>query len=168
MKEHFLEIIIALLALGWILIEIKRKIRQKPKISYKEKVKKGKVYEKFISKHYRSLGYHVIEHGKIMGKKDQGIDIIAQKRDETILIQCKNFHKNTTWKIKQKDIKAFRMDCIDFIGENPQYKSGNIKALFILSNDVIDYSAKVYIEEKRRSGKNIAYQIIPMRASLSP
>jgi len=163
MNELFLKIVVALLVLSWIFIEIKRKISQKPKTSYKEKVKKGKIYEKFISKYYKSLGYKVVEHGKIMGKKDQGIDIIAQKRDETVLIQCKNFHPNTLWKIKQKDIKAFRMDCLDFIAENPHYKSKSIKALFILSNDVIDYGAKAYIKEKKAKGKKIDYEIIPYK-----
>jgi len=132
------------------------------KLSDAEKLKKGQEYEKFISDYYRSLKYKVREHGKIMGKKDQGIDVIAKNKRETILIQCKNFHANTAWKIQQKDIKAFRMDCIDFINENPQYRSKHIRALFVTSNDILDYGAKKYIEEKKKKGKNIDYQTIPL------
>ena len=129
--------------------------------TYWEKVKKGSEYEEFIADYYKSLGYDVVEHGKMMGRKDMGIDIIAFKKNEILLIQCKNFKENSRWKIRQKDIKAFRMDCINFLVENPEHKREKMKGLFIASNDVFDNGAKRYAKEKRMQGKEIACKVIP-------
>ena len=129
------------------------------KTTYQEKQKKGKDFEEYVAKYYSNLNYMVIEHGKSYGKKDQGIDLIATEK-EVILIQCKNYSKNHSWKIRQKDIKAFRINCIDFVEKNKQYKTKNTKILFIVSKDVLDIGAKLYIEEKKKEGKKIDYKII--------
>jgi len=133
---------------------------KKHKTSYKEKQIKGKEFEKYVARYYQLLDYTVIEHGQLMGKKDKGIDIIAENEKEILLIQCKNYDINSSWKIRQKDIKAFRMDCLDFIFENKKYKKSKTKALFILSGDFIDNGAKKYISEKKAQGKKIDYKII--------
>jgi len=133
---------------------------KKTKTSYQEKQIKGKEFEKYVARYYQLLDYTVIEHGQIMGRKDKGIDIIAENEKEILLIQCKNYDINSTWKIRQKDIKAFRMDCLDFIHENPKYKIDKTKALFIISDNFIDNGAKNYIKEKKAQGKKIDYKII--------
>ncbi|RRS30979.1 MAG: hypothetical protein P794_05010 [Epsilonproteobacteria bacterium (ex Lamellibrachia satsuma)] len=138
----------------------KYKAPYRKKTSYKEKIIKGANFEKYVARYYDLLDYKIIEHGKIYGKKDQGIDIIAINEKETILIQCKNYNNNHKWKIRQKDIKAFRMNCIDFVNNNPEYKKKNTNILFITSNDILDAGAKKYIKEKRMEGKKIDYKII--------
>ena len=57
--------------------------------------KKGLDYEVFVAKKYIEKGYEVILHGVLEGRIDCGIDLIAKKENETILIQCKN------WQIEQ-------------------------------------------------------------------
>ena len=49
----------------------------------------GRDYERFIAYQYTRMGYHVNPRGILRGKGDGGIDLIAQKRNETLLIQCK-------------------------------------------------------------------------------
>jgi len=150
--------IIILGSIGIVLILLKKLTNKKKP----NNIQKGKLYEEFIAHHYKDKGYEVIERGKIMGKKDGGIDIIAKNDDEILLIQCKNYDINSTWKIRQKDIKAFRMDCLDFIEENNTYKTENTKAIFIISDNFIDNGAKNYIKEKQNKGKKIEYKIIPI------
>jgi len=132
----------------------------KNKTTYQEKIQKGKDYEDYIARYYSLIDYTVIEHGKLLGRKDQSIDIIAEKENEILLIQCKNYNENHKWKIRQKDIKAFRMDCIDFIEKNKQYKKPYTKILFVTSKDILDQGAKMYIQEKKQEGKNIDYRVI--------
>lgn len=52
---------------------------------------KGKRYERKVSQYYRSKGYNVIEYGLEKGFNDEGIDVIAKKDNEILLIQCKNW-----------------------------------------------------------------------------
>ena len=61
----------------------------------------GRRYERYIGFLYEIDGYKVDYNGIRMGKKDDGIDIIATKRQELIIIQCKwykedsQIHSNT-------------------------------------------------------------------------
>jgi len=128
--------------------------------SYKEKVLKGKEYEEFVAKIYRSRGYHVTEYGKIKGKEDHGIDLIAKKEKEIVLIQCKNWKENGKWKIKHKDIKAFQTDARTFVEDKPLLRSCLLTARYTISGDFIHSSAINHIEEMKKLGKRVDYEIV--------
>ena len=49
----------------------------------------GRDYERFIACKYTRMGYRVISRGILLGKSDGGIDLIARKEHEILLIQCK-------------------------------------------------------------------------------
>jgi len=121
------------------------------------KIEKGQNYEEFIADIYRDRGYHVIEHGKIMGRKDGGIDLIATKEDETILIQCKNWKESGQWRIRQHHIKALRTDARDFIEKHPEFKKPKLKARFVLSGRILDKGAWRYLKETENI---VDYEII--------
>lgn len=109
---------------------------------------KGEEYEKLISEHYRKQGYKVIENGKIQGKKDGGIDIIAKKKNELILIQCKNWRKDGAYKITHNDLKTFLGNCTPYT-ENIDKNKIKVERLFITSADILDSSAKAYLSEMK-------------------
>jgi len=127
---------------------------------YKEKVRRGELYEDFIANHYRELGYTVTENGKENGCKDGGIDLIAKKDKEAILIQCKDWDKNGKWKIRQKNILEFRSRARDFVEANPKLKSYLLTARYTISEEFIDISAIKHIEEIQKKGKRVDYEII--------
>ena len=56
----------------------------------------GKDYERYIGYLYESKGYKVEYHGIKKGFEDLGIDLICTKSDETLLIQCKNWKKESS------------------------------------------------------------------------
>ena len=55
---------------------------------------KGNDYERQIGRFYQQQGYKVYFKGIKEGRRDQGIDLIAYKGREAILIQCKNWENN--------------------------------------------------------------------------
>ena len=118
---------------------------------------KGEQYEEYIAKHYRTKNYYVIENGKNKGRKDGGIDLIAIKQNQLILIQCKNWNENNSYKITHKDIKVLITETKDFLDKYPKYKNYIIKIRYTLSGNFIDASAKKYILESK---ENIDYEII--------
>lgn len=119
----------------------------------KENKIKGNAYEEQVAHYYRSKGYEVIEHGKLKGKKDGGIDLIASYNDETLLIQCKNWK---TSKITHVHLKEFLYNAKAFIENNDL--SGNINFMYIVSNEILDKSAKGFLYN---ANENINFKIIP-------
>ena len=119
--------------------------KEKNKIMYQENMKKGSDYEEFIANHFRSRGYDVIEHGKLKGKKDLGIDLIATKDGELNLIQCKNWSEKN--KVKHNDLKEFLGNVTAFIEKNPELQYNRLKRLYIISNESLHNSAKHYLRE---------------------
>lgn len=110
-------------------------LKPKKKFYYGEnwKKKKGDDYEFYIKKFYENEGYKVFPNGYIKGFKDGGIDLVAHKGKETILIQCKN------WKSKAelKSITKFYNDCKNY--EKYNYKKLNsryIRKVFVISNEI--------------------------------
>lgn len=100
--------------------------------SYKKMatVQKGEAYERQVGRYLEKRGYFVEYRGINLGVKDDGIDLIAQKDDEMILVQCKNHAVG----IQQKYIRAFIGDFCIFLREHPKYKSEKIFAYFFSSN----------------------------------
>lgn len=66
----------------------RRRFRQNIDLANKQK---GDKYELQISSLYKSKGYKVYQNGAINGVADGGIDLIAYKGDDAVLIQCKNW-----------------------------------------------------------------------------
>ncbi len=139
-------------------IEEAKKIHKKNDPSF-YKIKKGEEFEKFIGKKFEKKGYIVKFNGIEQGKKDSSIDLIAIKGENLILTQCKNWKKESKYKINHEKIKAFIGDTYTFLTKNPQYQNYKIKRLFCVSNDVFDKSAKKYMKENRSI---IEYRIIPI------
>lgn len=54
----------------------------------------GKRYERYIGYVYENLGYKVEFQGLKKGKKDRGIDLIAKKKKDILIIQCKRIRKD--------------------------------------------------------------------------
>jgi len=123
--------------------------KKKKPLSYKEKIKKGEEYEKFIAEHFKSQGYTIAEHGKDNGVKDNGIDIIAKMQKNIYFIQCKNWSKESSYKIRDKELKVSRQDAKDYMMKHPLYVNGGykMKLLYITSEDIFHKSALYYAEE---------------------
>jgi restriction system protein len=120
--------------------------RFKKKLSWKEKKKLGDEFENHVVNHYKKLGYTIDHRGKKLGRKDGGIDIIATKENEIILIQCKNYLKENS--INQKDIRAFNGDCYTY-AENNNLDLAHTKFKFIVSNKrSLDNGAVYYCQDK--------------------
>jgi len=107
-------------------------------------VHQGHQYEFFVSDYFKDQGYNVVNHYK-KGQKDEGIDIIATKGDELLLIQCKNWQKSV---ITHSDIKEFLGNCYLFLYKNPQYrKFKKVRRLFVSSQSSLDESAKYLLKD---------------------
>lgn len=132
------------------------------KTTYKEKIQKGKEYEEYVAKVYRSRGYHVSEYGKQMGKEDHGIDLIAKKEKHLVLIQCKNWNKSGKWKITHKDIKVFQTEARLFVEDKNILRQCLLDARYVISGNFIHTSALKHIEEIQKIGKRVDYEIIEM------
>ncbi len=153
-----MDIVIVIIILLLLIFFFLLKHRKKP-IS---NIEKGSIYEEYIAKYYRKKKYIVWEHGKEMGRADLGIDLVAIKDNDVILIQCKNWSIHHKYKIRTRDIKAFRTDGRDFLDINPEYKNSNLSLEFILSGEFIDEGAKVYINVIKKRGKRVDYKIMKL------
>ena len=124
----------------------------KPKrMSDKEKKEKGDLYEAYISKYFKDLGYTIAEHGKDNGVKDNGIDLIAKKGKEIYFIQCKNWSLSNGKKIKDKDLKATQTDARDYLKKNILYINLGyvMKILYVCSENIYHPSATYYARENK-------------------
>lgn len=125
-----------------------------PKTTYQENKKRGNDYEEFVGKYYERQGYKVIYHGLEQGKKDGGIDLIAENEYETLLIQCKAWQKA---EVKQKHIKEFIGNCTTFLEDNPQ-NNLKVKRIFVTSSEKSEKGLDKYLIQ--HVGK-IEYIIMP-------
>jgi len=124
-----------------------------------QKVEKGANYEAYVAEYYRSLGYEVIEHGKIMERKDAGIDLIAKNHKEAIMIQCKNWKAGSKYTINHEAISAFVGKVEMFLAKNIEYQQYEIKRIFTVSEPILDKSALAIINENREM---VRYEHIPL------
>ena len=139
--------------------KVKKEFTEEEKKAYAQRMKdlkeKGKEYEKFVAGRYKLEGYDIYLHGIKKGLKDKGIDIICTKDEELILIQCKNWKKNSSYKINHEKLKAFVGSCTEYINENKLFDK-KIKLKFITSNYILDKSGKKFLEES----KTLQYEIL--------
>jgi len=108
-------------------------------------IKQGKEFEYYVSNYFREQGYEVINNFE-KNEKDEGIDIIAKKgNDELLLIQCKNWEIPV---ISHKEIKEFLGNCYLFLYNHKEYrKFKKVRRLYITSNSNLDKSAKYLLKE---------------------
>ena len=125
-------------------------------------IEKGSNYELFVAEHYRSKGYDVLEHGKEYGKLDKGIDLIAKKENEIIIIQCKNWKAGGKFTVDHAIVKEFIGNVATFLDKNAIYKDYIVKKIFAVSERVLDKSAMEFITANKQT---IRYLHLPMKDS---
>ncbi|MDD3324295.1 MAG: restriction endonuclease [Sulfurospirillaceae bacterium] len=126
----------------------------KPRTTYQENKKRGNDYEEFVGAYYERQGYQITYHGFERGRKDGGIDLIAENEYETLLIQCKAWQKAI---VKQKHIKEFIGNCTIFLENNPQIAT-KIKRVFVTSSEAEDRALTKYLQENKNK---IEFIIMP-------
>lgn len=94
-----------------------------------------------MGKYYEKLGYSIQYRGLTHGRKDGGIDLIAIKENETLLIQCKAW---TNTVIKQKHVKEFIGNCAIFLEDYPP-NTPLVKRIFITSSEAEDRALSKYL-----------------------
>lgn len=115
-------------------IELK-KILERIKPTYTDEQKanmkrSGDEFEKRVGKYYEYLGYIVEYRGLELGFEDGGIDLIARKGNEVLLIQCKYWKKINS--IKGKNIKEFYGNCNFYIDQNNLNRK-NVICLYVIN-----------------------------------
>lgn len=125
------------------------------KVSNKSQNKqKGDKYELQIGKSYQQQGYKVYFKGINEGMRDKGIDLIAYKGKEALLIQCKNWENS---QIKQEHLRIFLGDCTAYCEQNQKiFAKKNVRRVFVTSCESMDYGVKKFIMEN-----NIEYKVVP-------
>ena len=124
------------------------------KMSKDEKNKKGAKYEKHVSNYYKERGYLIKERG---GYKDGGIDLIAYSNNQILLIQCKNWNHNNSYRIGEKDVREFYGGC-NFYIDKEDIRDKNIICIYAIPNKgLLNSRAKNIFKEHYKKCK---YEII--------
>lgn len=133
------------------------------KFGIDSKKKAGNDYEIFIGNYYEKKGYIVKYNGIENGIHDNSIDLIAIKKEEILLIQCKNWSldwvKKNKKEIDEKELKSFLGDVSEFIKTNKVYQDFKIKKIFVVSNSIFSKSGYAFI----KNTPNLEMAIIPMK-----
>jgi len=99
----------------------------------KQNEKKGAQYEKNVAQYYISKNYEVEERGLKKGLKDGGIDLIASKQNQILLIQCKNWNPDNSFKIKETMVREFYGACHFYINDK-EIKDKEIICVYVIPN----------------------------------
>jgi DUF2075 family protein len=97
----------------------------------------GKIYERYVGYLYEEKGYDVDYVGIFKGFEDLGRDLIAEKNNEIIVIQCKNWSKFKT--IYEKHIFQFFGTVFKYKDEN---EDKNVKAVFYSATKLSDLAKR--------------------------
>lgn len=123
------------------------------RIQYENK-QKGERYELQIGRWYQKQGYKVYFKGINEGRRDGGIDLIAYKGQEAILIQCKNW-ENT--QVKQEHLRIFMGDCTAYLEQNEaRFRRKNVRRAFVTSCKFQEYAVKKFVASNK-----IDYVVMP-------
>ena len=107
-------------------------------------IKQGKEFEYYVSDYFKKQGYEVINNFE-KEREDEGIDIIAKKGEELLLIQCKNWEVPV---ISHKEIKEFLGNCYLFLYKHKEYrKFKRVRRLYITSQSNLDKSARYLLKD---------------------
>jgi hypothetical protein len=98
----------------------------------------GREYERFIGYNYETLGYDVVFSGAIQGLEDMGRDVIARRRSEFRVIQCKYWsqdkliHEKHIFQLFGSTLEyAFRLGKFDDVRQLSLF-GGGIKATDVM------------------------------------
>lgn len=103
-------------------------------------------FEIQVAKHFENDGYRVYLNCILDVKKDNAIDLICWKDKNLILIQCNNSIPNNENKISHIDLQVFIDSCEDCM-EEKNLKYSTLQRMIISSSDILDFSAKKYLED---------------------
>lgn len=122
-------------------------------------------YRRQLCRFYESQGY-LIEYGD--GKKSirpKGIDIIATKFNETLLVKCENQREKDPYRIDKNALKRFMVECDYCVKHYPEYKNERIRKILVTPENILDQGAQKFAEEY---SKNIEYQLMPFENKTKP
>ena len=97
----------------------------------------GRIYERYVGYLYEIKGYDVEYVGIFKGYEDLGRDLICQKGNDFIIIQCKNWSQFKT--IYEKHIFQFFGTVFQYKDENPNKK---VKAIFYTTTKLSDLARR--------------------------
>ncbi|MFA5878045.1 MAG: restriction endonuclease [Candidatus Staskawiczbacteria bacterium] len=97
----------------------------------------GRIYERFVGYIYEQKGYDVEYVGIFKGYEDLGRDLICQKENQIIVIQCKYWSQFRT--IYEKHIFQFFGTVFQYKDQN---KSKKVKAVFYTTTKVSDLARR--------------------------
>ncbi|MFH0740071.1 MAG: restriction endonuclease [bacterium] len=97
----------------------------------------GRIYERYVGYLYEMKGYDVDYVGIFKGYEDLGRDLICQKGNDFIIIQCKNWSQFKT--IYEKHIFQFFGTVFQYKDENPNKK---VKAIFYTTTKLSDLARR--------------------------
>ncbi|OGR63945.1 MAG: hypothetical protein A2X30_07345 [Elusimicrobia bacterium GWB2_63_16] len=124
----------------------------------------GKLYERYVGYLYESDGYSVEYEGIIKGYEDLGRDLICQKGNDLVVIQCKNWAQFKT--IHEKHIFQFFGTVFQYRDQNPGKK---VRAIFYTTTKLSDlarrFSQELGIELKENFKFERAYPSIKCNIS---
>lgn len=130
---------------------------------HKKKKNYGNNYEDFISNKYLDLGYEVENTGIKKSFDDGGIDIIAKKENNIVLVQCKNWSMSNNYKINQKDLRAFVGDCFIYL-KDKNLTEIKVSYHFIVSHEeILTKSAEIFLEKNNF----IKFKCVPFEDNLN-
>jgi Holliday junction resolvase len=120
---------------------------------------KGDAYEKQIGEHYERLGYQVIYHGLEKNRRDRGMDLIALKAGEVVLIQCKNWSSSHKYKINHEKLKVFYGEAMLFARSSEHCKGKTLICRYITSEPIVDASGSHFLREHKGAVEHV---VIPV------
>ena len=126
------------------------------------KIDAGSEYEKYVATKYIDTGHTIIYHGIDKKTKDGGIDLIAQKDNKTILIQCKNWRMAGYKEIKSKDIRAFFGDAFKYLLDNNLMQTKVAFHFIVADEESLGKDAMYYLQENT----SIKYKCIPFTKNI--
>lgn len=112
----------------------------------------GRLYERYVGYLYEKDGYNVDYVGIFKGFEDLGRDLICQKENDFVVIQCKNWSKFRT--IYEKHIFQFFGTVFQYKDENPKRK---VKAIFYTSTELSDLARRFAKELKIELKENFKF-----------
>ncbi|MFA6257742.1 MAG: restriction endonuclease [Candidatus Paceibacterota bacterium] len=97
----------------------------------------GRIYERYVGYLFEQEGYDVEYVGIFKGYEDLGRDLICQKGNDFIVIQCKNWSQFKT--IYEKHIFQFFGTVFQYKDENPEKK---VQAIFYTATKLSDLARR--------------------------
>nr|DAT31377.1 MAG TPA: Restriction endonuclease [Caudoviricetes sp.] len=117
----------------------------------------GIEYERYVGYLYESKGYKVKYNGALMGLEDMGRDLLVEKGDETLVIQCKRWAKSKT--IHEKHIFQLYGSLIVASIKDPKR---TYKGIFITSTTLSSLAKKCADSLKIKVKENFDFDSYPL------